>query len=139
MVYELYFSNKRDEMYFCSYAPSPPFYPFLPRISWWKGTRREDGTRIHVSRCRTNKKIFPKINRGKREEVGSVTYYCETRRVEKYRDIQNVRKNISLPSQKEIRILFNYENVHLSRDNVLVKYRNLLKIHGSKARSHGGL
>lgn len=80
------------------------------------------------SRCRTNKKIFPKINREKEKSSGpgSVTYYCETR-VEKYRDIQNVRKNISLPSSKEnsYRILFNYENVHLSRDNifVFVKYR----------------
>lgn len=110
----------RSESSFLSF-PCPP-YLLVERYT------KEDGTRIHVSRCRTNKKIFPKINREKEKSSGpgSVTYYCETR-VEKYRDIQNVRKNISLPSSKEnsYRILFNYENVHLSQDNVFVfvKYR----------------
>lgn len=111
VVYEIYFSNKRDEMYFCSYAPKLLFSILSLSAASLLVERytEEDGTRIHASRCRTNKKIFSKINRGKEKNLGlgSVTYYCETR-VERCGDIQNVRKNILLllflkKKKKEIR------------------------------------
>lgn len=95
------------------------------------------GGKVHQRRWHTytrfevqnKQKDFSENKQGKREELGSGKCYVLLRNSSREisRNIQNVRKNISLPSSKEnsYRILFNYENVHLSQDNVFVfvKYR----------------
>lgn len=75
VVYEIHFSNKRDEMYFCSYAPSPLFYPFLVRrISWWKGTPKKMA-HVYTFEVQNKQKDFSENKQGKREELGSGKCY----------------------------------------------------------------